>query len=148
MGHYVDYVKSKAHQLKRLNKLTSSSTPVLNDDDEAFFSRFASRFGTEKAAAARQKSTQKRTLDWHGGDAQIALMDGTQNIPLPESPPESDDQETVENKTDKKAEKQTKRKSRKSWGWLLHKVNAHQMAIEQSTDLGFFFSNRTIPHLI
>jgi hypothetical protein len=59
------------------SKATSwNSKPVLTDEDEAFLERVMSR--EEHAGGAKLA----------GYDAQVALMDGAQEIPLPVSPTE------------------------------------------------------------
>lgn len=88
--------------------------PVLSDEDEKFL-RKVSQAG-------------------HGGDAQIALMDGAQNIPLPASPREEVGQDEIEGGLDKavmeeegkkeeeKEEKVGRRKSTSKkwapWSWV------------------------------
>nr|KMM72792.1 hypothetical protein CPAG_09084 [Coccidioides posadasii RMSCC 3488] len=56
---------------------TKPHNPILTDEEEAFLSQVAN-------------SPEKTRVD-DGGDAQVALMNGAQNIPLPASPQEEDD---------------------------------------------------------
>lgn len=96
------------------SKATSwNSKPVLTDDDEAFLERVISR--EEPTVVA-------------GGDAQVALMNGAQDIPLPVSPSEelavepSLDEQVAE-QAEKTAEPEaepvaTKKKSRPWSTWL------------------------------
>lgn len=97
------------------SKATSwNSKPVLTDEDEAFLERVMS---TEEQ---RRKEDPKVA----GNDAQIALMDGAQEIPLPVSPTEELAGEP--SLADKVAEKtaaapepvETKKKSRPWSMWL------------------------------
>ena len=59
--------------------------PVLNDDDEAFFQRIASADDEPPALPPRPQSLSEAGSTT-GNDAQIALMNGAQNIPLPSVP--------------------------------------------------------------
>lgn len=94
---YINYIKSKAHiGLK-------SEKPILSEEDEKFLSKIASQ---ENPAPL---------LPDHGGDAQIALMQGAQNIALPPETPS----ELTENPisiAEPVTEKQTPKKN--TWSWL------------------------------
>ena len=59
--------------------------PVLNDDDEAFFQRIASVDDAPPPLPERPQDLPKAGSP-KGKDAQIALMNGAQNIPLPNVP--------------------------------------------------------------
>lgn len=95
---YVNYIKSKT----RLGTITKSEKPVLSDEDEKFLSNIAS-----------QDNPTPLPPD-HGGDAQIALMNGAQNVALPpETPTElTEDPITM---TDPVSEQKSKKNT---WSWL------------------------------
>lgn len=109
---YFKTIKDKVPFTKQPAKPHS---PILTDEDEAFLSQVAN-------------SPEKTRVD-HAGDAQIALMDGAQNIPLPMSPREDDDLDrelAMEGsmsraaeaaKEQKPAEAHTKK--RRPWSWMM-----------------------------
>jgi hypothetical protein len=82
---YINTIASKANPW-------SSNDPVLTEDDEAFLQRVTSH-PTEEDILPEQPMPR-------GGDAQLALMDGAQNIPLPLSPTEDLDREIPEDAGD------------------------------------------------
>lgn len=108
---YFKFIKDKTPFTKHPAKPHS---PILTEEDEAFLSKVAD-------------SPEKTRVD-HSGDAQIALMDGAQNIPLPMSPREENDLDrelalegsisrAVESAKDEKpAETQ---KKRRPWSWMM-----------------------------
>jgi hypothetical protein len=105
---YVNYIKAKAHTLE----FSKSQAPVLTDEDEAFLTRVTtSAPGTDIPVP----ETQER-------DAQIALMDGAQNIALPESPDEFPkrlpDNETAAKSNPKPEEKMVKATKGRPWNWI------------------------------
>ncbi|KAK2761206.1 hypothetical protein FQN54_001727 [Arachnomyces sp. PD_36] len=63
-----------------------STTPVLTKEDEAFLHRVTSHPKDEDEEGESGGAAGK------GKDAQVALMDGAQDIPLPMSPPENEDE--------------------------------------------------------
>ena len=87
---YFNYKKAKTH----VAHAKKSEEPVLTDEDEAFLHRIASE-GTPPELPERPKqppALPARPQDFavageiKGNNAQIALMNGAQNIPLPEAP--------------------------------------------------------------
>lgn len=83
---YINYVKSKA----RLSRAEKSETPVLSEDDEAFLQRITSSTEEPPPLPARPDVTQLQVAgETQGKNAQLALMDGAQNVPLPETPDEA-----------------------------------------------------------
>lgn len=90
---YVNYVKNKAH----IGSSKKEESPVLSDEDEQFL----------KTIAASQGGQPK--------DAQVMLMDGAQNIPLPTTPePVVAEPETLESSKGHGLEKL----HRPTWSWL------------------------------
>ncbi|KAK5938646.1 hypothetical protein PMZ80_008837 [Knufia obscura] len=69
---YINYIKSKAH----IGAAPKSEKPVLSDEDEQFLSRITSQDNPPPLPTVE-----------HGGDAQLALLDGAQNIELPPGTP-------------------------------------------------------------
>ncbi|EXJ87801.1 hypothetical protein A1O1_04728 [Capronia coronata CBS 617.96] len=104
---YINYIKAKA----RIATSRKAETPVLSDEDEQFLDRITSQENPPPLPA-------RTYLDAHGIDAQTALMDGAQNIPLPQTPdgitqvselvPEDDNTET----------NAAQSKSNATWSWL------------------------------
>ncbi|OAX84557.1 hypothetical protein ACJ72_01076 [Emergomyces africanus] len=104
-AQYINYIKAKAH-LTKVPK-AQPHEPVLTSDDEAFLRRVTSHPGEV------------------GRDAQIALLDGAQDIPLPQSPlgdytargsPETDHKGAQRSLS--KASSEGKKKG--PWGWIAH----------------------------
>lgn len=80
MMEYFSFRKAKLHS----DLAEKSEAPVLSDEDEAFLHRIASE-GTPPPLPERP---QKLSVagESSGNDAQIALMNSAQNIPLPDVP--------------------------------------------------------------
>ena len=76
---YVNYVKSKAH----LGSAKKPEAPVLSDEDETFLKQVAS---TEDQPGKVQVQDLPVAGETQVRDAQLAILDGAQNIPLPETP--------------------------------------------------------------
>ena len=127
---YINYIKAKAH----LATATKSEEPVLSDEDEKFLNRITSEADDENPPPLPKRpgvldlpvagETQIK-------DAQIALLDGAQNIALPHTPSEEDRQKELEiEATAQQAEKQTpgvgaesenkspSKRKRPYWSWL------------------------------
>ena len=90
----MEYLKSKSHRSKTPPVQTAEAieTPVLTEEDEAFFARIESE-GTppelpERPAPPLPQRPQDLPVvgETQGNNAQIALFDGSQNIPLPDAP--------------------------------------------------------------
>ena len=103
---------------------TTEETPVLNEEDEAFLHRIATE-GTPPELPERpapplpiRPQDLPETGDASINNAQIALMDGAQNIPIPDTAHDLDDSlPTIESEVDKK--NLTNEKNKKSkWSWL------------------------------
>ena len=60
--------------------------PVLNDDDEAFLQRITSADDVPPPLPARHSQELPEAGSTRGNDAQIAIMNGAQDIPLPNVP--------------------------------------------------------------
>jgi hypothetical protein len=134
----LQYISNVASKAKSWN-----SKPILTDEDEAFLERVMSR--EEHAEGVKPA----------GNDAQVALMDGAQEIPLPVSPTE---ELTVESSlAEKVAEKpaaavaaaaepvETKKKSR-PWSMLLKRSGTQAKKVYLS--LFFILADMLIAFLI
>ena len=85
MLEYFTIKKAKKHQ----EEAEKSEVPVLTDEDEAFLQRIATE-GTPPPLPERPQDLAVAG-DSKGNDAQIALMNGAQDIPLPDVPDTPDD---------------------------------------------------------
>ncbi|KAM0795000.1 hypothetical protein BDR22DRAFT_894586 [Usnea florida] len=93
----MEYFTSKRARSKSPAPLTQVETPVLNEEDEAFLARIETE-GTppelpERPGPPLPARPQDLPLagESEGNNAQIALYDGSQNIPLPDVPDTPDD---------------------------------------------------------
>jgi len=97
---YYNYFKGKAHRATA----RKAETPVISDDDEKFLN---------------QLITSQDNAHPPVKDAQIALMDGAQNIPLPESPPELfEEPSTFPGLGEWAGTVASKKKAWTTWSWL------------------------------
>lgn len=90
----MEYLKTKSHRSKTppIQTAEAIETPVLTEEDEAFLARIESE-GTppelpERPAPPLPRRPQDLPVvgETQGNNAQIALFDGSQNIPLPDAP--------------------------------------------------------------
>ena len=93
----MEYFTSKRARSKSPAPLTQGETPVLNEEDEAFLARMETE-GTppelpERPGPPLPARPQDLPLagETEGNNAQIALYDGSQNIPLPDAPDTPED---------------------------------------------------------
>ena len=116
---YINYIKAKAH----ISTSKKAEAPVLSEEDEQFLNHITSD------AKAPALPARPRVLDLpvageaRGNDAQIALMDGAQNIPLPDTPNEvSEEPPMLEGSTtaleDSATAAKDRKKKRSTWSWL------------------------------
>jgi hypothetical protein len=110
---YINYIKAKTH----ISTSKRAEAPVLSEEDERFLNHITSD------AKAPALPARPRVLDLlvageaRGNDAQIALMDGAQNIPLPDTPNEvSEEPPMLEDSA--AAAKDGKKKKKLTWSWL------------------------------
>ncbi|KKZ66947.1 hypothetical protein EMCG_07375 [[Emmonsia] crescens] len=119
-AQYINYIKAKAHILKapKAQAQIQAKEPILTSDDEAFLQRVTSHPGEA------------------GRDPQIALLDGAQDISLPQSPLEDNTARgspgandvgvqrslSTTSKGKQKEEKTGSPKVKKKgpWGWIVH----------------------------
>jgi len=119
---YFNYYKSKHH----VDHADKSSAPVLTEEDEAFLQRVTSE-GTPPPLPERPRPQDLQEAgSVRGNDAQIVLMGGAQDIPLPDVPDTPDEVsrgfEGEDNGNGKGKEKEKEKghdgKSRKMWSFL------------------------------
>lgn len=97
---YINYIKAKT----RIGVSTKSEKPVLSEEDEKFLNHIT-----------KQENPPPLSVADHGGDAQIALLDGAQNIALP---PEIPNELSEEPEVSKDASATAQTSKRKTWSWL------------------------------
>lgn len=109
---YFNFTKAKKHPSDQI----TSEAPVLNDEDEAFLHRIASE-GTPPPLPERPQNLPVAG-DSSTNDAQIALFNGAQNIPLPDVPDTPDEVvPRVEVERDGKEENKTVKHTKKPFKW-------------------------------
>jgi hypothetical protein len=124
MMEYFNYYKAKHH----VDHADKSSAPVLTDEDEAFLQQIASE-GTPPPLPERPRPQDlQETGSVRGNDAQMVLMGGAQDIPLPDVPdtPEEvsrgfEEEDSGKGKGKEKEKEKGKGhdgKSRKKWSFL------------------------------
>jgi hypothetical protein len=92
-------------------------TPVLTEEDEAFLQRIASE-GTPPPLPDRPQDLFEAGST-RGNDAQIAIMNGAQNIPLPDEPDTPDETTPALHKSHtSKGKEKLAEGSKKMWSYL------------------------------
>lgn len=109
---YINYIKARAH----ISTATKAEAPVLSEEDEKFLNRITSDEKPPSLPARPTFQDLPIAGDAKGNDAQMALMNGAQNIPLPETPNEVTEEPPLMVEDIEKSAKQEKKKS--SWSWL------------------------------
>ncbi len=104
---YVNYIKAKGQTLMALK----SEKPVLSEEDEQFLNQITSE-ENPPALPPRPDSSLLAEAP-QAKDAQLALMDGAQNIALPETPQEVTEEPAMVEGTDT-----TPKKQMFTWSWL------------------------------
>ena len=111
MLEYFSIKKAKNHQAEA----EKSELPVLTDEDEAFLHRIATE-GTPPPLPERPQDLAVAG-ESKGNDAQLVLMQGAQNIPLPDVPDTPDDVlVAIEGEADPKELGKSK-ESKKAFRW-------------------------------
>jgi hypothetical protein len=105
---YINYIKSKA----RIATASKSDTPVLSEEDEQFLDHIISQENPPPLPARPGLTTQEIK------DAQVALMDGAQNIPLPETPIEVAEKPVPETAAEATTTDASTTKPKSTWSWL------------------------------
>lgn len=107
---YVDYIKSKTPFLSG----AKSETPILNEEDEAFLNKITSEENPPALPPRPERLGHDDNSMLPLRDAQTALMDGAQNIPLPDTP----QLELTEEPLSDRALTEDPPKPRANWSWL------------------------------
>lgn len=97
---YINYIKAKAH----FGTAAKPENPVLSDEDEKFLSQITSQDNPPPLPTVE-----------HGGDAQLALLDGAQNVELP---PETPNELVEEPSTAPEFSLKEHTGKKTSWSWL------------------------------
>jgi hypothetical protein len=113
---YINYVKNKAH----IGTLRKSEAPVLSEEDEQFLNRVTSHDEQPPPLPARPRVQDLPVAgETKGNDAQLALMDGAQNIALPETPDEvMSEPEAMQDPVTGSERSAEKKSAKKQWSWL------------------------------
>lgn len=112
MLEYFTYKKLKGRKGKMEQAV---QTPVLNEEDEQFLERITSE-GTPPPLPERPTVILDNGKELKGRDAQIALMDGADAIPLPTSPPLEPAEANAEQKD--KNDGEAEKKTNKFWSYV------------------------------
>ena len=115
---YINYITSKAH----ISTATKSETPVLSEEDERFLNHITSDEKGPPLPARPGVLGLPVAGETKGNDAQIALMNGAQNVPLPDTPNEvSEEPPMLEGSAAALEDSTTATKEQKkkpTWSWL------------------------------
>jgi hypothetical protein len=110
---YINYIKAKTH----ISTSKKAEAPVLSEEDERFLNHITSDVKAPALPARPRVLDLPVAGEARGNDAQIALMDGAQNIPLPDTPNEvSEEPPMLEDSAT--AAKDGKKKKKLTWSWL------------------------------
>ena len=119
----MEYFSSKRARSKSPAPLPVE-TPILNEEDEAFLARIETEGTPPELPERPRPPLPTRPQDLHqvgeieGNNAQVALMDGSQNIPLPDVPDTPDDVLTTAEPDDiDQSESKGKQKESKKSRW-------------------------------
>lgn len=136
---YINYVKNRAH----IGTSKKTVTPVLSEEDEQFLNRITSHDEHPPPLPPRPRVQDLPVAgETRGNDAQVALMDGAQNIALPETPDEiMSEPEAMQDSFTGSNRGPKDKSSRNTWSWLRRdsrdhkrKVNDHLWTKERETD--------------
>lgn len=120
---YINYIKSKA----RLATASKSDTPVLSEEDEQFLDHITSQ-ENPPPLPARPVLTIPEIRD-----AQVALMDGADNIPLPATPNEVTKELVAEPDSEATAtDDASPNKPKATWSWL--RRDSREVRVQQRED--------------
>jgi hypothetical protein len=104
---YINYIKAKAH----IATSRKSEAPVLSEEDEKFLDHITSQENPPPLPARPDMPQAVK-------DAQLALIDGAQNIPLPETPNEITEEPCLAPTDQKTGMEVAPVMPKKSWSWL------------------------------
>jgi hypothetical protein len=124
---YINYIKAKAH----VSRAHKSETPVLSEEDEAFLNHITSDENPPPLPARPHITDLPVAGDTRGNDAQVALLDGAQNIALPATPDETSEEKTWPPEA---SSKQSPSK-RSTWSWLRRDSRSRQATADGLQDI-------------
>ena len=124
---YINYIKAKAH----VSRAHKSETPVLSEEDEAFLNHITSDENPPPLPARPHITDLPVAGDTRGNDAQVALLDGAQNIALPATPDETSEEQTWPPEA---SSKQSPSK-RSTWSWLRRDSRSRQATADGLQDI-------------
>ncbi|OCT49105.1 hypothetical protein CLCR_04905 [Cladophialophora carrionii] len=124
---YINYIKAKAH----LATARKSEAPVLSEEDEKFLDHITSQENPPPLPARPDVPTVVK-------DAQLALMDGAQNVPLPPGTPSelAEEPDMVQDDDQQLAAEPTGSRSRKAWSWLRRDSRDAKRQLNEATAAG------------
>jgi len=122
---YINYIKAKAH----LATARKSETPVLSEEDEKFLDHITSEENPPPLPARPDVPTPLK-------DAQFALMDGAQNVPLPETPNEVTEEPQMIQEGEKPDAEIAEKRPRKGWSWLRRDSRDAKNQMNEATAAG------------
>ena len=105
---YINYIKAKAH----IATSRKSEAPVLSDEDEKFLDHITSEENPPPLPARTSSLLEEPK------DAQIAIMDGAENIALPETPSEVTEEPILTPEGDNPGAETSQSKPKSTWNWL------------------------------
>ena len=112
----MEYFKHKKTN-KHVDTIEKPETPVLTEEDEAFLQRIASE-GPPPPLPERPQGLAEAGST-RGNDAQVALMNGAQNIPLPDVPDTPEGEVPPLEKEDTgKGKQKTSGSKRRMWSFI------------------------------
>ncbi|KAL9108329.1 MAG: hypothetical protein Q9227_006928 [Pyrenula ochraceoflavens] len=141
---YINFIKAKAH----LATATKSEEPVISDEDEKFLNKITSDDDENPPALPKRPGVLDLPVagETQGNDAQLALLDGSQNIPLPVSPQEEEEKDIGANglTSAKEAEPESaatevdspSKSKRRYWSWIKRDSHSGKQKDRESTATG------------
>lgn len=124
---YINYIKAKAH----VSRAQKSATPVLSEEDEAFLNHITSDENPPPLPARPHITDLPVAGDTRGNDAQVALLDGAQNIALPATPDETLEAQTWSPEADTKQSQSKK----STWSWLRRDSRSREATADGLQDI-------------
>jgi len=128
---YLNYVKNKAH----IGTSKKFEAPVLTEEDEQFLNRVTSHDQQPPPLPARSLIQDLPVAgEVQGNDAQLALLEGAQNVALPETPDEPTTDRELTQDPGVETEKKSHRKSAKNtWSWLRRDSRDHKRKVRMDS---------------
>jgi hypothetical protein len=126
---YINYIKAKAH----IATAHKSEQPVLSQEDEEFLNRLTSDENPPPLPARPNVTDLPIAGETRGNDAQLALMDGAQNIPLPDTPNEVSEEPSMISEAPVDPKQGTSK--RLTWSWLRRDSRSRQATADGLQDI-------------